>query len=395
MGIFSEHRTQSIFSRLFTILVGFFLSINLLHAQLYQTIETKIIDPHFFSRIGTSEWASGGVRTVEPGSPTAVFDNPALLYSDSYSIYTEFGKRSETSYNAPGINVDGEYLLPNTITAAGTIDCIHVGLGYARIYERYIHFTAPITTETQPDGTGEYASYRSTYRVHAVAGSAVYSVDSTISIGLSAGVTLATVDDELLSTRYSGNGFGLLVIAGMYARPVKIFHAGISVKYYSKISSSGTTTNNVVVFTSPPSPDNRYPFSATFPFTVSAGCKFDATDDISLMGEFDLVKWYNVDPATYNNTVNEHLGIRCRPVENVFVRVGYFTQLDPRIPYYAGSYDQQFWTAGTDWDITPHMTVRFSTVQCFFSKTRIFGSYFRSSQILDQDLLLTGIQYNF
>ena len=116
----------------------------------------------------------------------------------------------------------------------------------------------------------------------------------------------------------------------MYARPVKIFHAGISVKYYSKISSSGTTTNNVVVFTSPPSSDNRYPFSATFPFTVSAGCKFDATDDISLMGEFDLVKWYNVDPATYNNTVNEHLGIRCRPVV-VLGRVGLAGKAEPAI----------------------------------------------------------------
>ena len=384
------------------------LSVIVLHAQGVSFPVTNIIEPLSFSRIGVSEWASGGVRTVEVGSPSAAFNNPALLRAQILSVYVEFGKRTETEYYIPELKYDGQYLLPNFGMIATQLDDFTVALGYASMYDEYQYSEFQATTVEQPDGTGEVIEATTSEIVHSITASASYSFDNILSLGLTSGLNIVAKRDQIFHTQAEGSGTGVNLILGFYFHPMESFHMGGTVRYSNGISyttkmegpvlnrqvdiDSGMAGNNPNI--NAQLTTNEYPYIAKFPLMIAAGFRFDVAYEFSLLVEAELAKWYDIDSYRYNNTINTHVGFIFRPLQSVKLRGGYFTQNDPgKLTSHWPLLDQQFWTTGVEVEVMHGATFSVSTVQSFYSKTRIAGFIPLYRQIVNQDLFLAGIQY--
>jgi len=377
----------------------------MLAAQTTTPYTTNVIEPLSFSRIGISAWASGGVRTVEVGSPAAIFNNPALLKTQTLSAYTEFGKRSETDYIAD-TKFGGQFLLPNFGQVTTSFNNINVALGYSNLYDKFFSFGPyPVTTVDQPNGTGEFFTGKTSVVVHTITASVSHFFDDNLSVGLTSGVNIVSARDELWKSSAEGSGTGMILISGFYFQPIESFHIGGSLQLSSDISYTITmsgrdllrivdpdtvaTRNNSIINARTV---NGFPFIAKFPLTAQAGFKWDINEIVSVMAEVDYAEWSSIS-SNYDNVINNHFGIAVEPIQFLKIRGGYFSQLDPAKPTTAISINQTFWTAGVEWIAFPGITIIGGTTQSLSSetKTRYISA---PKEPFRQDLYLLGLLYN-
>lgn len=357
------------------------LMVTTLFSQTISVPPYDVVDHLFFSRIGTAELASGGVRTAEAGSLSAPFNNPALLRAPSLTLYAEFGKRSEAAYIAD-ITADGQYLLPSFGQISVSTGDFHWALAYASQYDRaYDYGEVEVTTVQQPEGTEEVWKAMQRIRVHAAIASASFVLDDGLSIGLSTGMNIVSSYDEIFTVSATGHGTGLFMIAGLYGKPFATVHLGSSLRLSENVLFSPVSDNMPRSITDTSNDGNNavirafetsdWQYSARFPVTAQAGCVWEVTEVMSLMAEIEMEGWSELS-VTYESTVDVHVGVLLKPHPLLHLRGGYFTETAPQKSPTTMKIDQKFMTAGFEWTALPGVVITGSAVRSVWSGIRSY-----------------------
>jgi len=355
------------------------LTVTSLFSQTISVPPYDVVDHLSFSRIGTAEWASGGMRSAEAGSLSAPFNNPALLRAPSLTLYTEFGKRSEAAFIAD-ITMDGQYLLPSFGQISVSTGNFHWALAYASLYDRaYDYGEVEITTVENPEGTGEMASGSDRVRVHTAIASAAFVLDDRFSVGLSAGANVVTVHNKFYKISVTGNGSGAFVIAGVYGSLASTLHLGGSLRLSENVLFSPVYDGLQLIDVDPPLDSTNgtirvietptQQIRAQFPVTAQVGGVWDVAESMSLMAEIEMEGWSELS-VTYESTVDVHVGVLLKPHPLLRLRGGYFTESSPQNSPTALKIDQKFMTAGFEWTALSGVVITGSAVRSVWSATR-------------------------
>ncbi len=355
------------------------LTVTSLFSQAVSVPPYDVVDHLSFSRIGTAEWASGGVRSAEAGSSSAPFNNPALLRAPSLTLYTEFGKRSEAAFIAD-ITMDGQHLLPSFGQISVSTGDFHWALAYASLYDRaYDYGEVEITTVENPEGTGEMASGSDRVRVHTGIASVAFVLDDRFSVGLSVGTNVVTVHNKFYKISVTGNGSGAFVIAGVYGKLGSTLHLGGSLRLSENVLFSPVYDGLQLIDVDPPLDStigtsrvletSTQQIRARFPVTAQVGGVWEVTELLSLMAEIEMEDW-SEHSVTYESTVDAHVGVLLKPHPLLRLRGGYFTESSPQNSPTALKIDQKFMTAGFEWTALSGVVITGSAVRSVWSATR-------------------------
>ncbi len=376
------------FKKINIIIVLLFIQVILCHAgdliplQLPKTTFNALgfgVSPAL-TKIGISSWATGGTGVAEMNLPSAVFSNPANLSIDRITLSTEIETRLETR-TIFDFMYDGQYLLPSFVSISFPFENLNVAFTYLNNYDFHFEWSTPVTTESQPEGTGELMSFEKSIVVHAILGTIQSSLHKKISLGFSLGLNYLAMKEEIFGRNGSGNGLGMVIIGGITYHPIENFIAGMSIRYLTKIEYDMTYLVEA------------YPYKAQLPWILESGFSVRVSPSFSFLTSLEFQNWKDVGDGL-DNQFQFHLGSIVNLDESNELRFGFFTQSDPS--QNLGNYfDQNFLTGGFQ---TKNENLTFSLMLMDshpFSNEEFWSSEKKEYVQFHQTIIMTGASYSF
>ncbi len=374
--------------------------IILLVATFSITFGQNILNQTGYNRIGSAFWSSGGAGIAEPGVPGAALSNPSLLSLTAMAVSLEFGWRPATQY-AYSFDYDKTVLVPSFASVGIPISGGAIEVGYARTYdERFESEPIPITTASQPDGTGQYIRFLNSATTHTGYAAISKSFGESISLGLEAGVDF--VRYEASSTlKLTATGERMRFSAGMLGRISEQLRIGVAVHVAQDIhlkSTQGPTVLPLIQDSSSVRPVGTYQrqlpsFSAKTPPRAEIGLSYDISTSVRLLGAAEYEYWSSKGP--YIDLWQYRAGLAASVLPDITVRAGFFTLRSPNA-YMKDYLDESFLTAGGSWRVTDNITfsVAYQT-SSLFTKTPAAYPLVSEKHSLDQQMLSGGISFTW
>ncbi len=300
------------------------------------------------SKIGTTDWASGGSGVVEEGRLSAVYNNPANLALSSLAAAVEVTYRGQGEY-AENVHYNGLFAAPALVAFGIPLERWTLALSYFNAAtERIASGPIPVTTSQYPDGTGQEFSLTEQVKAHVLAASCRYRLDDRLAFGLTLGGTYVEYRNDLFLEWLRGNGVGLLIVGGLHYTLSDAVSFGGAIRVASQVTpvKEGWFTRATI----PPLDSSQIglPTSvwlpavlARFPWTAEAGVEWKASGFARFFGTLEFQQWSGVSD-NLKSRVQVHLGAAMKPADFLEARLGFFTQNDP----YGGLRSQDFITAG-------------------------------------------------
>lgn len=368
-----------------------------MYAQLNFPVFQFVPQPAF-TRVGVDAWASGGSGVAEVGLQSAMFNNPAAMRFPTPSVSIELGKRFTTK-SLQDFDYDGQFIVPQFVATGLSLENITLSVGYANYYDNQL-VSPPIlvTTENEPDGTGESIRLRWNLNVHSFLLSSNYSFSDQVTIGASLGLNYLHMNEDLSRISIRGNALCLHSIVGAIVKPVEDITVGISFRYSSRISFEpdieGLRTG---LIGDSLRPGNFYRIEtltseSNFPWSAELGIAWAFLPSAKLFASVEFVNWQKV-VEQYLNRVHVHAGCAFVVSSIVEMRLGFFTQKDPN-SIIGEAFDQNFVTGGArfsfcNWAIS----VSLLDSHLFNQEQRILPPVGQKTGQFHQTILSAGLSY--
>jgi hypothetical protein len=381
------------------------LSFSIARAQLSPK-ETNILSPLAYNRNGNEFWAVGGAAIAEKGLSASPINNPAAISLSSPTITMEgiWKLKGDYLYDIGYNNLD---LLPSYVSFGIPLNQISIELGYCNTYSEKLSIgNIEITTESQPDGTGEFITASSTSKVHTGFGSICVQALDNLSIGGTLGVDYIDREEAFWQSSAIATGSKLRIICGMQYQPCKVLGLGISVivPTYAKLNyeiqgsnlqiqrNLDTTIagNNPTINTNLVMPE----FSAKSPLCVQVGTSFTVLPAFKLFASTEYQHWSSIS-EDWEDIWQFHFGITAELTPEFSVRAGYFTQEYPfvqKYPLVSGKFfNQQFLTAGVAFNISNRLSLMFTFLT---SKSFTSNNYYYPDESFHESSLSGGFSFS-
>jgi hypothetical protein len=289
-----------------------------------------LMSPPAISRVGNQFWSSGGAGVAEDGLVSAPFSNPASSNPKTLTLSFETGIRSTADFSL-GANYDGRLIVPSYASLSTPGQEWNMSLGYADIYDLDISIRGiSVTTEANPDGTGQTYDYERSVLAHAFFGSARFQASPIFSVGLTMGLNLVKSSEYFARMTAKGQGYGLVAVVGALFKPSSDLSLGSKVTFASTVRSEQQFTSSVIRV----QPRSGFYviessiYRTAFPLTAEAGFDWKLSSSTRFPASVEFQRWSGVS-AGYDNIWQFHLGTIISIVPAASIRVGFFTQEDP------------------------------------------------------------------
>lgn len=375
------------------------LGCQFMYAQLDLPVFQFVPQPAF-TRVGVDAWASGGSGVAEVGLPSAMFNNPAAMRFPTLSISVELGKRFTTK-SLQDFDYDGQFIIPQFVTAGLSLENINLGVCYANYYDNQM-VTPPIlfTTENEPDGTGVSIRLQWKSSVHSFLVASNYSFGDQVTIGTSLGVNYVHINQDFGRGSIRGNALGFHSIVGAIVKPAEEITIGASLRYSSKISfeieAEGFGNRLITDVLRQGTFYRIVPLTSrsAFPWSVELGIALNLLPSVRLFASVEFLNWQKV-VQEYLNRVHVHAGCAFLISSNVEMRLGFFTQKDPNT-FIGEAFDQNFLTGGARFSFS-NWTISASLLDSnlFNHEQRILPPVGQKTGQFHQTILSTGLSYLF
>jgi long-subunit fatty acid transport protein len=355
-----------------------------------------------FTRTGIQYWSSGGAAIAEEGLATAALTNPATLAGDEVSLYAEVGKRAETNWPYD-FRYDGQWITPAYVALLIPENGWYLSAGYANYYSDDI-FTEPIpvTTETMPEGTGEFFQAERTTLVHDFFGSIRYRPSELLSLGLTLGLNDVTINDKLFDVEADASGYGVLVVAGALYQPLPVVNIGATFTLSSTVNIDASyfgngqlvrPTNSGDSLIPPLGTAESYRFTAEFPWIAAAGVDWKYSSTIDFMLGLEYRHWSGISGSN-RNPLQIHCGTALTVSPAFVVRFGFFTAIEP-ISMNQHYLNQNFLSAGIEYLCFDHIKIVAGIIDShFLSNSDVLPSFENLSNQFRQTYVSLGVSYS-
>lgn len=310
-----------------------------------------------FTKIGVDNWAAGGAIISENKISTSPLTNPAALTVTKFGLYAESGKWS-TSEWLEDIKINGNYVIPAFASLAFPFKKLTLCFGYMNYYQFQAKMRMMVRTIDQPEGTGEYIESKTNIRLNTFFSSVSYAPDEKISLGLTTGLNYLVQKDKIWKSTRDGDGFGLLLLAGILIKPFPKFSFGYNLKYLTVINYDMVLHEKEKLIDLDPDEygnneiilgelsNDRFPYIAKFPLVFETGFMYQPFPFLSLHAKVEMQKWSESSSYEGEDIFNYHLGSRFNVLKWLILSLGYFTQ--DQLFYFpkAKFYDQKFLSTG-------------------------------------------------
>ncbi len=353
----------------------------------------NVLNQTGYNHVGTEFWASGGAGIAERGISATEFVNPSLLFFDRPTVTLETGWRPKTNYN--GIDYDATLSLPSYASVGVPFTRGAVEAGYLNSYdERYDFGRIPITTSSQPDGTGQFVHPINTSIVHTVFAAASYTPPHWLTIGVAAGMDFVRYDYASVST-VKATGTRMHLALGTLFSPMDRLNIGLSGHWfedvgleYSITPASAPVTGNVASGNA-----NVIPwYGAETPTNYSIGASFLATQSISVLASVHYEGWDRMT-GFLQDVWQYRFGVFASVSPTWTVRAGFFSLRSPSNSL-KDLLDEYFLTAGGSWSPTEDLKVSLAFMSSELFTRRVNPSWYISTkETLAQRTLSVSMSY--
>jgi hypothetical protein len=268
-----------------------------------------------FTQPGVQSWSAGGSGLVEPGLPTAALCNPAAMNADRITLYAEAGKRMEADW-VYDIQRDGQWITPSFVSLTIPDNDWLFSAGYANFYDDYSATSMIETTPAFPEGAGESFESTRSVVVRDLYGSAMYRVANQLSLGLTVGLNIESVNETFWYLEGHGKGTGVMVVAGVLYQPFPEMRVGSAVTIPSPISMTESF----------PSESNDY--RTQFPWSVNTGVGWIVSPvfEVNLGG---IIQHWTSVSENYDNVYEFHWGMVVHCLPEMTARFGFIAGVGP------------------------------------------------------------------
>lgn len=364
-----------------------------------QTTSINVLSQLGYNRIGSDFWASGGAGIAEQGLRASAFANPALLSFNSLTLTAESAWRPKTDYLS-GIEYDNTTLLPSYASVGFSVASISIETGYSRSYdERFFLGNVMITTEAQPDGTGQYATVENRSSIQTAFVSMSYTISEGISVGLTGGLDYIQYDGNLPYYSTHATGRRLQLTVGVVARPFETASFGLTahIAASSNLDNSGEPPVRALTIDSSRNVTVLLPtalYKAETPSSVEIGGAVNVLPWLTLLGSAEYQNWSAM--GNYLDDIWQyHVGAATSPIPEATFRAGFFTQRSSSTPL-KEYFNEYFLTAGASWKVLESLTVSIAYMTSApFTKKSISVPYFYFGESLQQSMLSGGVSFSW
>jgi len=336
-----------------------------------KTLSTEIPTFNFcFTKIGASNWASGGTGMSEYGNPVAPYSNPACLAPDRLTIYCEFGKGNKLNW-FEDINFGDRYILPSYFSIAKPFGKWNISAGYMNYYYHHVdrEISPTFFDPESPDGyrSGPVEKFETDERLHSIFVSTSYRLNDIMSAGIMTGFNIFNYKDDLIEENINNRDYGGVISAGLLVRPFPNLALAYNAKYITDFELTvklptdklKTTANTSLLNKNNPRyipiHTDNLTCSIYFPWSLETGMLYQPVQRLMFLAMMEVLKWDN-ESKDLNNIVNFRAGVKFGIFDPLSIRFGYFTQ-NGRSELTSDIYDQKFLTTGFDWNITGRVTL--------------------------------------
>jgi hypothetical protein len=310
----------------------------------YSSVEQNILSPLAYTRIGTEFWSSGGAGLAEKGYATAPINNPAGISLSSLTISAEGACKLQTPYIFNDISYDNVLLIPSYVSVGIPYETFTFALGYSNTVNSVLDLgLIPLTTESNPDGTGQFFSAKDSWKVHTGFGCANWSPSQLLSLGVTFGYDYIISESNLADAWSKTTGSRISITCGAQ---IHTEHVGIGMVL--RLPSSASLKYEAYIPPGPslrPTPALIVPsYVAKTPLIAEIGFSYYANPNFTLLASAEFQGWSQVNPDT-RDLWQFHVGCSVSPFSNVFLRAGYFTAKTPNT-FKPDYWNQEYLTCG-------------------------------------------------
>lgn len=377
-----------------------------LNAQSQGTLysETNVLSPLAYNHVGSEFWAAGGAGVAERCITAVSFDNPAGLSLNSFRITAEGIWKPGTNWLS-GIHYDNLIALPSYVSAGMPLGDLAVELGYCSTYnEKYEIDNIAVTTEAQPNGTGEYISFTETTRIHTGFGNIRWQATEKLSLGITIGVDFVKQEETFAHLSAKGCATRLKIIGGMQYHFSDKFGLGLVVNFPCSTSFSLDYSNSGLWVQADSTTGNNRGLTyykiesitslAKSPLFVEAGASLHILQQVEILASVEYQNWSKAYQGK-NDLWQFHIGAVATLLPQLSVRLGYFTDRYPDMST-REYYDQSFLTAGVTFQLSEKLSLIFASLTSKpFTEQHPYIMYFIPDESFHQTAFSTGISISF
>lgn len=357
----------------------------------YHGDDINVLNPVWSVRSGADHLAVGRAAIADRGLSASVLVNPALQ--------TVRGWRAEAAV-AWGPTADGLFsythqlsaVVPVRLSVSLPLGPLSFTIGATRSHdERSESPDIPLTTEADPEGTGQTVRVTTISVVHTFFASS----SAEVTPGLALGLTLAIddIDDRtsLWTTWYRSRGTTARIVGGAWYAVSELATVGAAVRYAAPATLAARTNVVLRVGGARMPPDLRR--VARWPAEVEMGTSIRWLPNVRFLASLQYTGWASAFRSVTDRW-DFRLGLEAE-VAGLLLRAGTFTQGMP-VGSVSAYYDQQFLTVGIGgrWTETIRCSAAYAT-SAPFTRSNISTIIGPTGESFHRSELVAGVEIDW
>ncbi len=362
---------------------------------------TNVLSPLSYNRVGSEFWASGGAGVAEKDLNAAALNNPAGMSFSAFRITAEGIWKPRVTWLSD-IHYNDLDILPSYISAGIPLGDLAVELGYCSPYGAKYGIDIPVTTEDNPDGTGEIMTIGETTRMHTGFGSVRWQTTEKLSLGFTVGVDFVQ-HEPTINVTVKESGLKMRIIGGMQYQWSDNFVLGLVATIpYSHNYSLQYEYPGVLAPPSNPNAQRGLTYYAIAPATIQvkspltleAGTSLHISQKVEILASAEYQNWTEVYNGM-NDVLQFHIGLAANLSPRLTVRLGYFTDRYPEVTA-QDYFNEYFLTAGMTLRLTEKLSLTFMGLSSEpFARQHAYSGYSSPDESFYQNAFSTGFSISF